>query len=150
MSSILRFDHRFRVAAPLEAVREFHARSDGLGLLTPPPAIVRVTEAPDVLGEGDEMRFTIWFGPVPIRWRARIEQVDEGGFVDRQLEGPFDSWVHTHAFEADGEDATWVIDRIEAAPSRRLPRALIAWGMWGSLRPLFAFRTWRTRRLLRG
>ena len=145
-----RFDHRFRVEAPLADVRAFHARSEGLGLLTPPPAVVRVTDAPEVLGEGDDMRFTIWFGPLPIRWHARIESVSERGFVDRQLDGPFETWVHTHGFEPAGDDATWVVDRIEAAPKRGLPWAPVAWGMWLSLRPMFAYRAWRTKRLLAG
>jgi ligand-binding SRPBCC domain-containing protein len=146
----MQFDHRFRVAAPLSDVRAFHARSAGMGELTPPPAIVRVHEAPELLGEGDTMRFTIWLGPVPVRWLARIEQVDDHGFVDRQLEGPFDSWVHTHRFEPDAADeaATWVIDRVEAQPSRHPLWGPVAWSMWLTLPLLFRFRAWQTRRLL--
>ncbi|MEZ4584038.1 MAG: hypothetical protein R3A10_20780 [Caldilineaceae bacterium] len=60
-----------------------------MGAITPPPVIVRVHRAPELLGEGDEMDFTMWLGPLPIRWLARIEQVTPVTFVDRQLRGPF-------------------------------------------------------------
>ena len=45
--------------------------------------------APAILGEGDEMEFILWVGPLPVRWVAYIEQVSGEGFTDRQLRGPF-------------------------------------------------------------
>ena len=69
----MKYAHRFRVEAPLAAVAEFHSRSASMPAITPPPMIVRVHAAPAVLAEGDTMDFTLWAGPIPVRWVARIE-----------------------------------------------------------------------------
>ena len=94
------------------------------------------------------MEFTLWLGPLPIRWLARMEQVSSQGFVDRQLKGPFQKWVHNHRFESIDDANTRVIDSITLAL-----RPHLLWGPVGlfmriGLPILFAFRAWRTRRLL--
>lgn len=118
-----------------------------LAAITPPPLIVRIQSGPDALSSGDEMRFTLWLGPFPIRWHAAIEAAP-GGFADRQLSGPFAHWVHRHTFIDSGEGLTTVRDEIEYT-YRRHP----IWGLIGrlfvlGLPALFAYRAWRTRRLL--
>lgn len=143
----MKFQHRFDVRAPLAAVAEFHRRSASMGAITPPPVIVRIHSAPAVLQEGDLMEFTLWLGPLPIRWLARIEDVTPHGFVDRQISGPFSQWKHTHTFVANGESTT-VHDQVEAEYSDKLFWKLVGMGMWLNLRLLFAFRGWKTRRLL--
>jgi ligand-binding SRPBCC domain-containing protein len=70
-----KYRHHFQVPAPLKAVADFHARSDSMGAITPPPIIVRVHHAPPLLSEGAEMDFTLGFGPFSLRWVARIEDV---------------------------------------------------------------------------
>ena len=40
-----------------------------------PPVIVRVHSAPEELGDGDTMDFTMWMGPLPVHWVAQIEAV---------------------------------------------------------------------------
>jgi len=144
----MNFTHAFEVRAPLAQVRAFHARADALAELTPPLLPMRLEQAPPVLQSGDTMSFRIWLGPLPIRWTARIEDADPGGFTDRQLAGPFAEWVHRHAFEPTGARTTRVVDSIRA---RFRPHLL--WGpaglaMWIGLPVLFAFRGWKTRRLL--
>ena len=54
--------------------------------------IVRVHRAPERMASGDEMDFTLWAGPMPLRWVARIEDASPNGFTDRQVRGPFASW----------------------------------------------------------
>jgi ligand-binding SRPBCC domain-containing protein len=83
------YRHRFTVAAPLARVVEFHRRAAGMSAITPPPIIVQLDNSRAVLGEDDAMGFTMWFGPLPVRWLAHIEKVSENGFTDRQLQGPF-------------------------------------------------------------
>jgi ligand-binding SRPBCC domain-containing protein len=116
--------------------------------ITPPPIIVRVHRAPARLGEGDEMDFTLWAGPLPLRWLARIEDASPAGFTDRQLRGPFAAWAHRHTFVRVTDEITEVVDQV-AAQIKRHP----FWGpvgllMWAGLPLLFAFRGWQTRRLL--
>jgi ligand-binding SRPBCC domain-containing protein len=142
------FRSRFRVHAPLADVVAFHRHAASMAAITPPPVIVRIHEAPIELAEGSEMDFTLWLGPLPIRWRARIEAVDDHGFRDRQLVGPFRHWLHTHRFVPVGENTTEVRDTIELALADRWPKRLIGLGLWLSLPVLFAYRRWQTRRLL--
>jgi ligand-binding SRPBCC domain-containing protein len=119
-----------------------------MAAITPPPMIVRVHSAPAELKSGDRMDFTLWAGPVPIRWVACIEDASEWGFTDRQLRGPFGSWAHRHAFERVDDRTTEVVDRIEASHSKHLFWGLVTRLMWLGMPLLFAFRARRTRAIL--
>jgi len=144
----MRFQHRFRVRAPLARVAEFHTRSASMAAITPPPMIVRVHRAPSRMGSGDEMDFTLWAGPVPLHWVARTENVSPDGFTDRQVRGPFAHWQHRHGFVRVSATETDVVDEVEAE-LRRHPFWWLAGAlMWAGMPALFAYRGWRTRRLL--
>ena len=144
----MRFQHRFRVRAPLARVAGFHTRSASMPAITPPPMIVRVHRAPERLGSGDEMDFTLWAGPVPLRWVARIENASPDGFTDRQVRGPFASWRHNHSFVFVSEVETDVVDKVEAELKRHPFWWLAGALMWIGMPALFAYRGWKTRRLL--
>ena len=142
------FKHLFEVRASLPAVREFHARATSLQALTPALMPLQLLEAPAELGPGSTMTFRLWLGPLPVRWTAQIEDSGPDGFTDRQLSGPFAEWVHRHTFDRRGEAATLIRDHIRA---RLRPHPL--WGpiglaIWVGTPLLFAFRAWKTRRLL--
>jgi len=142
------YRHTFRVKAPLASVARFHTGSSSMGAITPPPVIVRVHSAPTVLGEGDEMDFTLWLLVLPLRWVARIQQVSECGFTDVQVSGPFERWQHQHDFHSLDGHTTEIHDTVEASLSHRPLKWLIGLSMWVSLPLLFAYRGWKTRRLL--
>ena len=142
------YRHSFEVAAPQSNVADFHRNSDSMGAITPPPVIVRVHRAPERLSEGDTMDFTMWLGPLPIHWVARIEQTTPVSFVDRQVTGPFGSWRHLHTYVAQDPGKTLVIDQVEAELSDHWWWKLVGMGMWLNLPILFAYRGWKTRRLL--
>lgn len=144
----MRYYHRFVVAAPLEAVREFHTRSASMGAITPPPVIAQVHRAPAVLREGDEMEFTLWLGPLPLRWLARIDQVTPTGFLDRMLKGPFRRWDHQHTYVPIDANRSEVIDSLDIELSANPLWRLVGRGMVLNLPILFAYRGWKTRRLL--
>jgi ligand-binding SRPBCC domain-containing protein len=144
----MKFEHRFRVRAPVEKVVEFHSSSASMGAITPPPMIVVVHSAPQTLKSGDRMDFTLWAGPVPIRWVAAIEDASPAGFTDRQVRGPFASWTHRHSFERVDDRTTDVVDRVEAIAQSHLIWGLIGRLMWAGMPVLFAFRGRRTRALL--
>lgn len=145
----MRFRHSFTVKAPLDQVAAFHRQSRSMGAITPPPAIVRLHRAPHELGEGDEMEFTIWMGPLPIPWKARIEQVSLQGFTDRQLRGPFKEWVHRHSFHATDPQTTEIKDDVQARLRLHPWWGPVGLGMWLSMPVMFAYRAWKTRQLLR-
>ena len=144
----MKYKHRFKVKAPLAEVAEFHSQSASMGDITPPPAVVKVHQAPARLDDGDEMDFTVWLGPLPVRWKARIEDVSATGFVDRQLQGPFRCWTHRHSFQPIDEETTEVVDEIEFKLAKHPVRGIMGLGMSLSLPFLFAYRGWKTRRLL--
>jgi ligand-binding SRPBCC domain-containing protein len=144
----MHYRHEFEVNASMDKVRRFHSASSSMGAITPPPVLVRLHSAPATLGEGDLMDFTMWLGPLPINWVARIENVSRTGFVDRMIRGPFQKWVHRHEFVAINAARTRVIDHVEAELSAKWLWKTVGWLMWLNLPVLFAFRQWKTRRLL--
>lgn len=146
----MKYRHRFTVRAPLAAVVEFHRQSASMGAITPPPMIVQVHHAPPLLDDGDEMHFTLWLGPFPIHWRARIETLPGTGFIDRQISGPFAKWEHRHTFEQVNEERSIIIDEVTAELSHQWLWKLVGMGMWLSMPLLFAFRGWKSRRILEG
>ena len=142
------FAHRFVARAPLAQVAAFYHSARALRLLTPPPAFIQFHRL-DPLADGAIADFTLWLGPLPVRWLARHSAVTlQTGFTDAQERGPFAHWVHCHTFEALDEHTTAVVDEIEAQPGRHPLWGLVSWLIWLSLPLLFAYRGWRTRRLL--
>lgn len=150
----MKFRHRFRVRAGLESVAAFHRSASALAALTPPLTPMKILRAPEPLEPPCEMEMRLWLGPLPVRWKAALEALPEEGsppsrgFVDRQVEGPFAAWRHEHRFVADGDQATWVIDSIEARLRRHPLWLLAGLSMWLGLHPLFLYRASRTKKLL--
>ncbi|MGF1511504.1 MAG: cyclase [Myxococcota bacterium] len=142
------FDRSFEVAASLEAVRGFHGSPEALRTLTPPPVIVRL-ESFGPMEEGMEAVFTLFVGPLPIRWRARHENVGSDGFDDVQVEGPMKAWRHRHRFHAQGPERTLIMDHIEY---QHRSGFLGVWTrcMFGrpALATTFRYRAWATRKAL--
>jgi len=143
------YRHSFTVSAPLEQVWEFHRTSASLGAITPRILLLRNLEAPEILGEGSTMSFTLWLGPLPVRWQARIENISPAGFDDVQVKGPFQIWVHAHRFEALTNGRCLVHDHVHFKL-----KAHPVWGPVGALMALglpllFAFRARTTKSLLR-
>jgi ligand-binding SRPBCC domain-containing protein len=138
----------FRVQAPLGRVAEFHRDTKVLKHLTPPPLIVKFNEL-QPLAEGSVADFTIWIGPLPIRWVAIHSDVDpEIGFTDTQVAGAFEAWTHRHSFSALDGNSTEIRDEIKALPSRHPFWGLVSRFIWLNLPILFAYRAWRTRKAL--
>jgi len=141
------FDYAFSVRAPLAEVSAFHWDPASLGRLTPPPLIMR-PQLVEPLAEGSVSRFTLWMGPIPIRWVAVHSNVDPArGFTDTQAEGPMKHWAHTHTFESKGSDVTEVREHIEYEHHNGA-RGVATRVMFNgpALRSLFAIRSAITRR----
>jgi ligand-binding SRPBCC domain-containing protein len=143
------FDYSFTVSAPLQAVRDFHHDTSALKRLTPPPTIVQLHSI-EPLGEGSVSKFTLWVGPLPLRWTAVHRNVSPTGFTDIQAEGPAATWEHTHTFSAVSPTVTRIDEHIEYEHKR---------GLWGlvtrllfskpNLYFMFTFRKLATRWHLR-
>jgi ligand-binding SRPBCC domain-containing protein len=139
------FDHSFTVRVSLAAVAAFHKDTRVLQRLTPPPIFVRIHRF-EPLAEGSEAEFTLWFGPLPLRWLAVHRDVSERGFTDVQLRGPLRAWQHTHRFTPLESGLTEIADHVEYDHHRGwrglLSRLLFA---RPALFLLFTARKWLTR-----
>ena len=144
----MHYQHQFQVSASLEAVSNFHSHSASMKTITPPPIRVQLHRAPEQLGEGDQMEFSLIVGPLKLDWLARISQVSLNGFTDDQLQGPFKSWSHRHQFEQIDNSTILIKDDVQAELKRHWLWWLVGLGMWLGMPFLFAFRGWKTRQLL--
>lgn len=106
------FEYAFTVRAPVEAVARFHDDARALRRLSPPPMFVQLHRV-EPLAEGSVAEFTLWLGPLPLRWRAVHSDVHPWhGFTDTQTRGPLKRWRHTHRFEPVDEATTRVTEYI--------------------------------------
>ena len=144
------FDYRFVVNASPAAVRDFHGDTSALKRLTPPPTIVQLHSI-EPLAEGSVSEFTLWVGPLPLRWRAVHRDVSDRGFTDVQAAGPAAKWEHTHSFVPLPDGRTEIREHIEYEHKPGF------WGLvtrvlfsWPSLWFMFGYRRWVTRRALDG
>lgn len=142
------FKHAFDVATSREKVAAFHRSSSSLKAITPRWFFMSNVDAPLQLSDGDEMAFTLWLGPLPVRWHARLENVSESGFDDVQIRGPYASWVHTHRFEAIDSHQTQVLDDVTFAIRRHWFWGPIGFLMAMGLPILFFYRARKTRAIL--
>ena len=133
----------------LEAILGFHNDRRALARLSPPPIVMQLhRDDRQSLTQG-EIEFTLWFGPLPIRWVARHEAGPAPcSFADVQVKGPLAYWRHEHIFtEVSG--GVELTDRITLAHRPGPVGLLTRFAFDGlPLRVLFAYRHWRTRRAL--
>ncbi len=142
------FDFRFEVAAPLQAVTDFHHDTSALRKLTPPPGIVQFHSI-EPLGEGSVSTFTVWMGPMPLRWEATHSDVGPNGFTDSQTAGPMRRWVHTHRFTPIDDNRTAIHEHVEYEHGTGL-RGVQTRVVFSppALRAMFAWRRFVTKRSL--
>lgn len=146
-----RFVKTSRISTTLADITAFHQDPRALARLTPPPIVMRLHRDDRRSLSDGEIEFTLWFGPLPIRWIARHEAgPSASSFADLQVKGPLAYWRHEHIFTPI-EGGIELCDRISLAHRpgwRGLLTRLAFDGL--PLRLLFAYRHWRTRRALQG
>ena len=94
-----------RLPGPPEEVFAFFGEAHNLEEITPPfLGFEVVTPRPIDMKAGTLIEYRLKLHGVRLSWLTRIEVWEPGQrFVDRQLEGPYRLWHHTHVFERDGE-----------------------------------------------
>ena len=103
-----------RIEQPLGRTFDFFADAGNLEAITPPWLGFRiVTPRPIAMGAGALIEYRLELHAIPVRWKTQIETWEPPHrFVDAQLSGPYALWHHTHTFEADGDAATLMRDRV--------------------------------------
>lgn len=109
------FQHESIIPTTIEAIEAFHNDPTAFSKLTPPPIFAQVHRRElTSLTEGT-LEFTLWFGPIPVRWVAQHEAgPTPHSFADRMMQGPMAYWLHQHIFEPV-EGGVKLIDRISIA-----------------------------------
>jgi hypothetical protein len=136
------FERRVRLADSADEVFAWHARPGAFKRLTPPWERMEVVRQTGPLDEGMRVTMRVQAGPIRHTWTAEHVDVRPGrGFVDRQVQGPFARWEHTHRIEPAGETECTLIDHIEyALPLGALGRAIGGDWVRKKLERTFAYR----------
>lgn len=118
----------------------WHERPGALERLLPPWDRVEVLERHGNLARG-RVVLEVPVGPIRQRWVAEHIGATPGlEFVDRQVEGPFASWQHTHRFEPAGLAACRLIDHVDYELPFGAAGALAAHAVEDRLRRTFRYR----------
>ena len=110
------FTVRSSIDHSAEAVFDWHAREGAFQRLVPPWAPVQL-ESLEGIEDGDRAVLRVGPGPLALTWVAEHHDGIPGRqFCDRQVQGPFAHWDHTHRFEPDGDapgDRSTLVDHID-------------------------------------
>jgi ligand-binding SRPBCC domain-containing protein len=144
---MLHFQHSSVINAPVEVVWQFHERSDILQLLTPPWQPLQVVRREGGLAVGAITEFRLFLGVLPLTWLARHTEYEKNQyFTDVQISGPFDSWVHRHLFEPEGDKTKLTDDISYVMPGGDTVEFIGGWLVQAQLEAMFRYRHFVTKR----
>lgn len=123
-----------RIDRPLTEVFDFFADAANLEAITPSWLHFKIlTPQPIPMEEGTLIDYQIRLFGIPIRWQTVIESWQPPyAFVDRQLQGPYACWHHTHQF-IEVEGGVLMTDVV---------RYRVPWGPFGWLARVLIVRRW--------
>ncbi len=81
---------------------DFFSSAKNLSVITPPEMDFNILtqNLPEEIYEGMKIDYTVkpLLG-IKMKWQTEISKVDQNfSFTDRQLIGPYKTWIHTHTF----------------------------------------------------
>jgi ligand-binding SRPBCC domain-containing protein len=102
MMRIREFTAELWLPLPPEEVFPFFSDAGNLNVITPPWLKFRVVKtSSEVMSAGVLIDYNLRVHGFPLRWQSRINVWEPPHrFVDEQLLGPYQKWVHEHTFEA--------------------------------------------------
>lgn len=112
------FESRLWLPASRDEVFEFFSKAENLQRITPSWLNFEIlTPLPIEIMQGCTIDYQLKLFGVPIRWKTEIPTWQPPhGFVDRQIKGPYRTWIHTHQFESIDGGGTMMIDKVEYMP----------------------------------
>lgn len=129
----------------------FFADAQNLERLTPPALRFCVLTPPPIkMAAGTLIDYQLSLYGLPFKWRTLIETWEPGRrFVDRQINGPYSLWHHTHTFEELGPRRVLMKDlvryRVEWGPLGWLAHAAL---VRRSVNDIFDYRSQAVEKLL--
>jgi len=144
-------DHKLHYSLQLPRPRgevfSFFADAANLARITPPELDFTIlTPLPIDVKKGAEISYRLQLFGVSFNWTSAItEWCPPDLFVDEQLKGPYQSWIHRHSFR-DEADGSSVMDdeitfRLPVAPLGELAYPLVR----AELERIFSYRQERVR-----
>ena len=137
------FEYKSKMNAPARAVFAWHEAPGAFERLAPPWLKVEVLERSGGI-KGGTVTVLVHQGPAFIKWKFAHDPkhfIEGEQFYDYQVQGPFESYCHTHRVEPDTETTSYLIDRIEFELPQLLAAAPLAEDyIQQELRRLFQYR----------
>jgi len=86
---------------PLNEVFDFFSKAENLNKITPPDMQFQIlTPLPINIQKGTLIDYKIKVNGIPFKWKTLISTWEPPHrFVDEQLKGPYNTWIHEHTFE---------------------------------------------------
>lgn len=134
------FEQSSELPASAALAYKWHTRPGAFERLLPPWDRTRLLELTGTIEDG-RVVLDVPVGPVHHRWVAGHSSARPGmEFTDRQIEGPFESWVHTHRFEPLDPARSRMIDHIDYQLPYGAAGELASDAVRGRLTRLFRYR----------
>ena len=143
------FQTSFDLPVKIELVFEFFSDAVNLEKITPPELEFNInTPPPIIIQKGTLIDYRLKLWGIPFSWRTEITHWEPPiKFVDEQINGPYQTWIHTHRFE-EIDDFTRISDevrhRLPFWPFGEIAYPLIR----GQINRIFAFRETAIRQVL--
>ena len=105
--------HQF-ISKSKDEVFAFFKTPENLEQITPKNLNFRIiTPSPILMEEGTLIEYQIKLFGIPLYWRTLIKEYNPpDNFRDLQLNGPYDTWDHTHIFK-ECKNGVMMVDRIK-------------------------------------
>ena len=142
-----------RSQLPLAAEQVFPFFADAWNLETLTPRWLHfsiLTPGPIAIRRGSLIDYRLRLHGIPLRWRSEIVEWEPPHlFVDRQVRGPYHTWIHTHSFR-DVADGVVIADRVRyrIRGGRAVHRIANAVSAARDLRAIFGYRQEQLEALL--
>ncbi len=113
------YRHSSTIPYPVDQVFAWHERPGALERLVPPWEDMRVVgrSGGSGIAPGSRVELRVKKGPLNLTWELEHTDVEPGRqFVDLQVRGPFEKWMHTHRFSPSEEGGTRIDEIVEWEP----------------------------------
>ncbi|MCW3083386.1 MAG: hypothetical protein JWP12_752 [Bacteroidetes bacterium] len=86
---------------PIAEVFDFFSKAENLDKITPPDMQLRIiSPQPIIIQKGTLIDYKIKVSGIPFKWQTLISEWNPPyRFIDKQLKGPYNTWIHEHTFE---------------------------------------------------